>query len=298
MPSDLATPCDVFSRACLPNGEAAYEVVVCGERRRVRSASFDLYVPNGLRVLAGAHTVVVPGCVDPSIKVSRAVLLALQAAAASGSRLASVCTGAFTLAEAGLLDGLRATTHWLAAAELARRYPRVQVDANVLFVDNGQVLTSAGASAALDLCLHMVRSDFGASVAAETARMAVAPLIREGGQAQYAHRPTPTGGLLMQPMLDWIDSHLRERLTLAGLADEMSMSVRTFSRRFLEETGTTPMQWVAKRRIQEAQRLLEETTWSVDRIAEAAGFGSTPAFRVNFMQVVGTNPQRYRSLFR
>ncbi len=298
VPSDLAIPCDLFGRTCLDDGRAAYDVVVCGETRRVGSAAFDLLPPAGLDRLADVDTIVVPGFIEPSTPVSRNVVLALQDAAARGCRIASICTGAFVLAAAGLLDGLRATTHWLAAPELARRYPRISVDANVLFIDNGDILTSAGASAALDLCLHMVRRDHGVAIAAEAARKAVAPLIREGGQAQYALHPAATGGPLMQPILDWMAQRWQQPLTLEALAAHAAMSTRTFSRRFHDCTGTTPMQWLFHKRVREAQRFLETTSWPIERVAEAAGFGSAAAFRAKFVSVVGTSPQRYRQLFR
>ncbi|MBX6382130.1 MAG: helix-turn-helix domain-containing protein, partial [Microbispora sp.] len=228
------------------------------------------------------------------------VLEALREAAARGTRLASICAGAFTLAAAGLLDGLRATTHWAAAPELARRFPAVDVRPDVLYVDNGQVLTSAGAAAGLDLCLHMIRRDHGSAVAADAARLSVMPLEREGGQAQFIvheHPPVPSGSLL-EPVLAWIEDNLDRDLTLREMAARAGMSERTFGRRFRQQTGTTPLQWLLRARVRRAQYLLENTDHGIERIAAQAGFGSPTAFRERFKRVVGTTPQAYRSSFR
>ncbi len=228
------------------------------------------------------------------------MLAALREAAEAGTRIASVCVGAFVLAEAGLLDGLRATTHWAAAEEFAHAYPRVEVEPDVLYVDNGRILTSAGAAAALDLCLHMIRRDFGSAVAANAARMSVMPLEREGGQAQFIvheHPPVPRGSDL-QPLLEWIEDNLSREVTLAAMAARAGMSERTFSRRFREQTGTTPLQWLLRARVRRAQYLLESGDHTVDRIAQQAGFGSVTAFRERFRKVVGTTPDAYRRSFR
>ncbi|MDQ3637663.1 MAG: DJ-1/PfpI family protein, partial [Actinomycetota bacterium] len=181
---DLSTPVEVFGRARLPGGRAAYRVRVCAPTEEVDAGVFSMRVPWGLEALAGADTIVLPGLADPTVSIPKDILAALRAAADGGTRIASICVGAFTLAATGLLDGRRATTHWAAARELARLYPEIDVDADVLFVDNGQILTSAGAAAGLDLCLHMIRQDHGSAVAADAARVAVMPLERDGGQAQ------------------------------------------------------------------------------------------------------------------
>ncbi|MBR8329159.1 helix-turn-helix domain-containing protein, partial [Burkholderia cenocepacia] len=226
------------------------------------------------------------------------VLDALRTAAARGCRIASICSGAFVLAEAGLLDGLRATTHWLAAAELARRHPNVDVDPNVLFVDNGQILTSAGAAAGLDLCLHMIQADYGAAVAVDAARSAVAPRVREGGQAQFIAPEWPAGGDGLHDLMDWLHANLRQPLTLDAIARKASTSVRTLTRRFQEQTGTSPGQWLQTARVRHAQQLLEVTELSIEHVATEAGFGSVTAFRERFARIVGTSPQRYRQAFR
>ncbi|KUL46112.1 AraC family transcriptional regulator [Streptomyces sp. NRRL F-4489] len=299
VPFDLAAPLEIFGRTRLPDGRRPYRTRICGPSPEVRTNGFGLRVERGLDALAEADTVIVPGCEQGAAPPPPEALAALRAAAAAGTRIASVCVGAFILAEAGLLDGLRATTHWIAAAELARRYPLVEVQPDVLYVDNGQLLTSAGAAASMDLCLHMVRRDLGSAVAADAARMSVMPLEREGGQAQFivhSHPPVPRGATL-QPVLDWIEDNLAHEISLKAMAARSGMSERTFSRRFREQTGTTPLQWVLRARVRRAQYLLENSDHPVERIAQQAGFGSPTAFRERFRRVVGTTPQSYRAAF-
>ncbi|KKD08001.1 GlxA family transcriptional regulator [Streptomyces sp. WM6386] len=300
VPFDMAAPMQVFDWTRLPDGRPAYRVRLCAASPEVRAdGGFSLRVERGLEALADADTVVVPGCSPAAGPTPGPVLEALRQAAAAGTRIASVCAGAFVLAEAGLLDGLHATTHWVAAQELARRFPEVRVEPDVLYVDNGQILTSAGAAAGLDLCLHMIRRDFGSAVAADAARMSVMPLEREGGQAQFIvhdHPPVPRGSTL-EPVLEWIEDNLAREITLGALATRSGMSERTFGRRFREQTGTTPLQWLLRARVRRAQYLLENSDHPIERIAQQAGFGSPTAFRERFRRVVGTSPQGYRSAF-
>ncbi|MFE7874686.1 GlxA family transcriptional regulator, partial [Micromonospora humida] len=210
----------------------------------------------------------------------------------------SICVGAFTLAAAGLLDGRRATTHWAAAGLFQATYPAVRVDPEVLYVDAGQFVTSAGATAGVDMCLHLVRRDHGAAVAADASRQAVAPLHRDGGQAQFIVRPgVDPAGAGLGPVLQWLESHAGERLTLADVAARAGLSVRTLNRRFHEETGRTPMQWVAAVRVRRAQELLERSDHGVDRIAHLVGFASPAQFRVQFKRLSGVSPQVYRRTF-
>ena len=300
VPFDLSTPLEVFGRTRLPDGAKAYRVLVCAPSPEVRSAFMTIHAPYGLEALAAADTIVVPGCAEDAEPPSAEVVGALRAAASQGTRIASICAGAFVLAAAGLLDGLAATTHWLVADELARRFPAVDVRPNVLYVDNGQILTSAGAAAGLDLCLHMVRRDHGSAVAADVARISVVPLEREGGQAQFiVHElpPVPQGSL-MEPVLRWIEENLEAQLTVHQMAQHCGMSERTFNRRFREQTGTTPLQWLLRARVRRAQYLLENTGHGIDRVARQAGFGSPTAFRERFRRVAGVAPQAYRSSFR
>ncbi|MER6995588.1 helix-turn-helix domain-containing protein [Streptomyces sp. NPDC000410] len=300
IPFDLSTPIDVFGRARLPDGRPAYQVRVCAIEDEIDTGSFTLRAPWGLDTLADADTVVLPGCAKPWEPVPDEVIDAVRRAAADGTRIASICVGSFILAATGLLDGLRATTHWLGADGLARMYPRIEVDPDVLYVDNGQFLTSAGSAAGLDLCLHMIRRDYGSAVAADAARLSVMPLEREGGQAQFiVHQqpPTPSGATL-EPLLRWMEENARRELTLADIAARAGMSPRTVNRRFREQTGTTPLQWLHRARIRQAQHLLETTAHPVDRIASQVGFGSPTAFRDRFKRQVGTSPHAYRRAFR
>jgi transcriptional regulator GlxA family with amidase domain len=253
----------------------------------------------GLEAVERADLVVVPGRYDPLHPTSQAVLEALRLAAGRGSRIASICVGAFTLAEAGLLDGKRATTHWLGTEELARRYPNVEVDPDVLYVDAGEVLTSAGAAAGLDLCLHIVQRDYGVAVAADSARLAVTPLQRTGGQAQYILRNRPTyETATLERVLVWIEEHAHRPLSVADIAAAAGVSVRTLTRRFTAETGQSPIQWLSGVRIRHAQELLETTDRTVERIAAQTGFPSLSNFRAQFAQTVGVTPGAYRRTFR
>lgn len=295
---DLTMPCEVFGRTELPKGRRPYEVRVCGEARRVAAGAFDVVVRGDLDELTRAHTVIVPGVERPHEPASAAVLAALRAAARGRARIASICSGAFVLAQARLLDGLRATTHWIAAGLLAERFPAVTVDPNVLFVDNGQILTSAGGAAGMDLCLHMLRQDHGAAAAAHASRLAVMPLERSGGQAQYIVHEPPTSTSSLAPLLEWMTRHLHEDLGLHRLARKAGMSTRTLGRKFREQTGTTPLQWVQTARIARAQQLLESTPMSLEEIAGHVGFGAASTLRSRFARLVGTSPMAYRRVFR
>ncbi|HEY8607930.1 MAG TPA: helix-turn-helix domain-containing protein [Noviherbaspirillum sp.] len=298
IPFDLGACCDTFSRVRVPGVDVPYKVNVCGERRRIRTGFFEIRAQCGLEALCEADTILVPGTGDPAGPVSARVVAALRRAAARGARIASICSGAFVLAAAGLLDGRRATTHWAGAAELARRYPEVIVDPNVLFVDNGQILTSAGASAGLDLCLHLIGKDYGAAVAADAARLAVIPLVRDGGQAQFINQPAPAATASLQTLMLWLQQNLQAPLTLEKIARKGMMSTRTLTRRFQEQTGTSPVQWLQTARVRRAQQLLETTALSVERIAAEAGFASLTTFREQFAKMVGTSPRQYRKAFR
>ncbi|MEV8591394.1 helix-turn-helix domain-containing protein [Streptomyces sp. NPDC052012] len=299
IPFDLSTPIEVFTRTRLPDGRPGYQVRVCAERDEIDAGAFTLRAPWGLECLQDADTIIVPGVADPTAPLSSPVRDALRSAAAAGTRIASLCVGTFPLAATGLLDGLRATTHWRAAGLLAAAHPDVDVDPDVLYVDNGQFLTSAGAAAGLDLCLHMIRRDYGSAVAADAARLSVMPLEREGGQAQfigYDHAPTPQGSDF-EDLLTWLRGNLSRNLTLADIATQAGTSTRTLIRRFRDHTGATPLQWLHRARIRQAQHLLETTEHSVERIGAQVGFGSPTAFRDRFKRTTGVSPQTYRRAF-
>jgi transcriptional regulator GlxA family with amidase domain len=233
-------------------------------------------------------------------QVPGSVLDALRRARARGARVLSLCTGAFVLAGAGLLDGHRATTHWSECADLARRYPRVRVDPRVLYVDEGDLLTSAGSAASLDLCLHVLQRDYGTEVATQHARELVVPLHRPGGQAQYIETPMPAPGTgdLLAGTISWLQAHLDQPLTADDLAARVAMSPRTFARRFVAATGTTPFQWIVRERVRLAQRLLETTSLPVDAVAHRSGFGTADNLRKHFGRTLATSPQAYRRAFR
>jgi transcriptional regulator GlxA family with amidase domain len=299
IPFDLSTPIEVFARTRLPDGRPGYQIRVCAEKPEVDAGAFTLRAPWGLDGLVGADTIIVPGTATPDAPLGPDVRDALRAAAANGTRIASICSGTFPLAATGLLDGLRATTHWAAAGLLAAAHPDIDVAPEVLYVDNGQILTSAGAAAGLDLCLHMIRRDYGSAVAADAARLSVMPLEREGGQAQFmvhGHPPTPKGSVL-EPLLAWLQDNLGRDLALGDIAAHAGVSTRTLIRRFREQTGTTPLRWLHTARIRQAQHLLETTRHPVERIATQVGFGSPTAFRDRFKRTTGVSPHTYRRTF-
>ncbi|MFC9996793.1 GlxA family transcriptional regulator [Nocardia sp. NPDC127526] len=303
VPFELTIPGQVFGVANSRTPAPAYEVRLVAPGRQVTAdptlGGFVLRTDWDLPDLTAADTVIVPGHADFAAPQPESVLTALRAAAARGVRIASVCVGAFTLAATGLLDGRRATTHWQHADELAQRHPRIEVDPAVLFIDDGQFLTSAGVAAGLDLCLHLVRRDLGAAIAAETARGIVMPLQREGGQAQFIQHPIPAGdGNHLQPTLIWMESNLRHPLTLADIARNANLSVRTLTRHFQEQVGTTPLQWLLATRVRHARELLETTDLAIETIARQAGFATSTTLRHHFTHRLGTSPHQYRSAFR
>ncbi|MBB3750509.1 transcriptional regulator GlxA family with amidase domain [Mycolicibacterium sp. BK634] len=300
---DLATAVEVFSRVPLPDGTNGYRVLVCAATPTVSAGPIRIGTDHGLDVLAHADTIVVPGRNDVTTEVPGDVISALHHGYERGARIASICSGAFTLAAAGLLDGRRATTHWVAADFFRARYPAVELDPDVLYVDDGQILTSAGASAGLDLCLHMVQRDHGSAIAATAARLAVAPLHRSGGQAQFIVRNQLPANTIaapntLDPVLAWIEQNADSELTLADIANVGAMSIRTLNRRFQAETSQTPMQWVTGVRVRHAQQLLESTTEGVEKIGRLVGFSSPANFRDQFRRLTGVAPQTYRSTFR
>jgi len=296
IPFDFAIPSEVFGRVERTAATAGYEVRVFGEAPEVRVKGFEVRAPWGLADLAGIETVIVPGLEDPGEAPSPSVVAAVRSAAAGGARVVSICTGAFVLAAAGLLDGLTATTHWRAAELLAKRYPAVSVDPDVLFIDHGHVLTSAGASAGLDLCLHMVRRDYGQAAAAQAARLAVAPLERGGGQAQYLRRELPGSHSDLAPLLAWMEANADRPLNVTELASRAATTPRTLTRRFREQTGTTPLQWLLIARLRRAQELLETSQLSIDQVAAAAGFDAV-SLRHRFNRELGVSPHAYRRAF-
>ncbi|MFF7410164.1 GlxA family transcriptional regulator [Streptomyces lydicus] len=308
LPIEVGIVHRIFGEARAASGERLYELMTCGLRPgEVRTdTDFTVHVAHGPEALAAADTVVVPASgSDYDLGEERCAGLLSEGMADAlrrirpGTRIASICTGAFVLAAAGLLDGRRATTHWRSVDDFRRLFPRVELDADVLYTDEGDVLTAAGVASGIDLCLHMVRCDHGAAVANDVARRTVVPPHREGGQAQYVRRP------MAEPQVSstgaaraWALQHLDRPLSLRELAARESMSVRTFTRRFREEVGISPLQWLTQQRIEHARQLLEETDLTVDRIAAEAGFGTAASLRQHLQSALGVSPRAYRSTFR
>ena len=294
IPLEFGTATQVFGR------DPHYDLTVCAEGRAaaVPGSGFVINTAAGLEGLEQADTVIVPGYEHVDVSVSEAVLDALRIARVRGVRLVSICTGAFALAAAGLLDGRPATTHWRWTHELQARYPAVEVLPNRLFVDDGDILTSAGVTAGIDLCLHLIRRDHGAAAANTRARALVAPPQRQGGQAQYVERLLPEASNHdLGPLRDWMLENLALPHDLDTLAGRAHMSRRTLTRRFREETGLSPMRWLADARIDRARELLETTAEPIENIGRLTGLGAPASVRAAFHRHIGTSPQEYRSLF-
>ena len=296
---DLTAPAQAFALAADPAGRPHYEFSTCSvDGGPVRTTSGFAIVPQaGLRALALADTVVVPGYAGVFEPPPERALAALRRAAERGARVLSVCTGAYALAHAGLLDGRRAATHWGWAEEMAHRFPAVEVDAAALFVDEGQVMTSAGLSAGIDLSLHAIRKDHGAACGERVARHMVAPPHREGGQAQFIERPPAPAAGSLEPTRTWAAERLEQPLDVAAMAAHAGVSPRTFARRFREESGTTPLQWLLGQRVLEARRLLEESDLPIETIAWHCGFGTAASLRDHFRRATATTPTAYRRAF-
>lgn len=299
---ELMIPSLVFGMANEVLATRRYDVRVCGPRRRATTTAdwggVEFRTPHGLEAMAGADLVLVPGVHTFGEPPAPQVITAIRGAAESGARIASMCVGAFTLAATGLLDGRRVTTHWQWAAELARRFPAIDVDPSVLFVDNGATLTAAGVASGIDLCLHLIRQDAGPDVAAATARRVVVPVWRTGGQAQYIEHPAPAAAdSPLSPTIAWMEENLTEPLDLPAIAAHAAVSVRTLNRRFQDHVGTTPLGMLTTMRIARARRLLEVTDLPVDRVAEQSGFGSYASLRHHFVRAVGVSPHRYRQSY-
>ncbi|MFF9121321.1 helix-turn-helix domain-containing protein [Streptomyces massasporeus] len=295
---ELSLAHEVFAAAPAGVTSSWYDLTVCGPAA-VQVGRFRLEPDAGLDRLRQADTVIVPGWADLDEEPPAQLVDAVREAHEAGARVASLCTGAFVLAAAGILDGRRATTHWAHTEVLAARHPRVEVDPDVLYVDNGSVLTSAGKAAALDLCLHLVRLDLGSSVANAVARRLVVPPHRAGGQAQFVTAPVPEqDDHPLAALFPWIIERLDQPLTVEDLARRAGMSSRHLGRHFRAVTGTTPLQWLLTQRIRHAQELLEKTDDGVDTIATATGMGTATTLRRHFNRTVGVPPDAYRRTFR
>jgi transcriptional regulator GlxA family with amidase domain len=297
---ELGVVCEVFGIDRAEDGVPLFDYRVCGEHpgKPLNSTGFQIVPAHGLDAVEDADLVVVPAVAGPSIDYPPAILGALRAAVARGATLLTVCSGAFLLAEAGILDGLRCTLHWKHVDEFAERYPEAKVDPDVLFVDEGNIITSAGTAAGIDACLHLVRRELGSAVANAIARRMIVPPQRDGGQRQFIDLPVPeTECDSLQPVLDWMIDNLTADFSTVQLARRARMSERTFARRFVAETGTTPLRWITQQRVLHARRLLEETPLGMEEIAHACGLGSGALLRHHFRRAVGVTPVDYRRSF-
>ncbi|GIF07006.1 GlxA family transcriptional regulator [Actinoplanes siamensis] len=295
VPLDLGIPASIFGEHL----DLPYRLTMCGPEPEVATTTgFTVRVPGTLADARRADTLIVPGYTSPADDPSREVLDTITQVYRAGGRVVSICSGVFALAAAGVLDGRRATTHWSRTAELAARYPRITVDPRVLYVDEDRLLTSAGVSAGIDLCLHLIRRDHGAAAANRVARKVVAAPHRDGGQTQFIESPVVAGDTSLSGTRAWALANLDRRVSVPELAHRAAMSPRTFARRFVAETGRTPLQWLLHARIDRARELLESSTLSVAQIAGRAGLGTAINLRAHFRNLVGTTPTAYRRAFR
>lgn len=296
---ELAVAYEIFGNPPREATEGWYDVLLCGPEP-VRVGPFTVEPDHGLDRSADADTVIVPACADIDDPPPAELIEAVRAAHASGARVASLCTGAFVLGAAGLLDGRRATTHWAHAPELSARHPRAVVDPDVLYTDNGSVLTAAGKAAAVDLCLHLIHLDHGATIANSVARRLVMPPHRPGGQAQFVATPmrVTDGDHMLAHLLAWAQRRLDQPLTVTDMARRMNTSPRNLGRQFRSVTGQTPLQWLLTQRVRRAQELLEATDESIEAVARATGMGTATTLRRQFKRTVGVPPDTYRRSFR
>jgi len=298
---DFAIPCEVFGvdRSDIASPWYEFLVVAAGERRVRTQTGFVIEAPLGLDALDRADTIVVPGWSSTDVDPSDDLIAALRGAHRRGARIVSICTGAFVLAASGLLDGRRATTHWMYAGDLQARYPRVELDPSVLYVADGTIMTSAGTAAGIDLCLHIVTADYGADVAATVSRRMLMPLHRSGGQAQYVDTPVPQArGDEMTELLAWAVTRIPAGLSVGDLARRAAVSPRTLTRRFRQATGLAPGEWLHGERLRLARRLLETSDDTIERVARHAGYDTPVAMRAQFARRLRTSPRAYRRTFR
>lgn len=296
--TDALLPYETFSRATLPNGTPAYNVFFCGNAKIENAECLSIQSRYTLNELSTVDTIIVPGLRDLDISIHESVIHAIRMHAARGGRVISICTGAFVLAATGLLDNLEVTTHWMHTSSLQAKYPLTKVNPEVLYIDNGQFLTSAGAVAGLDLCLYVVGLDLGDYACNQLAKISVVQRHRLGGQKQYInHEYNDSADGKFSELLNWLESSLHENISIEEMASRVFMTSRTFNRKFKKELGVTPTLWVTQARVKHAQRLLETTTLSFEQISTKVGLGSTTNFRRHFHKQIGTSPREYKKAF-
>ena len=300
-PFEFGVVCEVFGIDRVDDGVPAFDFRVCGEQAgqplRTNGIGAQLIPEHGLDALHDADLVAI-AAVRIREEYPPAILRAIREAHERGATLLSVCSGAFVLGAAGVLDGRHCTTHWRYSTQFSARVPEAKVDPNVLFVDDGDIITSAGTAAGIDACLHLVRREFGSGPATAIARRMVVPPQRDGGQRQYIATPMPEHTAdSLEPLLAWMLEHLDSEHSVAALAERANVSERTFARRFVAETGTTPHRWLSNQRVLHARTLLEQTDLGIEQIARACGFATAPLLRHHFRQVVGVTPADYRRAF-
>jgi transcriptional regulator GlxA family with amidase domain len=295
---DLTIPFEAFLNATDLKGKRCYDVMFCGPEKQIHASGIKLEVAKTLSWLKRAETIVIPGLRDPETRLPKEIISSLKSAHARGARLVSICSGALLLAQTGLLNGKRATTHWMAADALRSRHPEIEVDPNVLYVEHPRLYTSAGGFAGMDLCLHLVRKDFGAAVAMKSARFAVTPLERAGVHAQFIQHVEPQAEDSIQKTTEWIRSNIQKDLDVERIAQHARVSIRTLSRQFKKQLGLSPQRYVINARVARARELLETTDRSIDQIAELSGFPSSLSLRDHFRRAVQVSPSMYRKSYR
>ncbi|MCG9751886.1 helix-turn-helix domain-containing protein [Vibrio brasiliensis] len=296
--ADAFLPYETFSRATLPSGDHAYNVFFCGNTEIHNAECLSIQSRYNLDELSIADTIIIPGVRDLNLPIQETAIRAIREHADRGGRVLSICTGAFVLAATGLLDNLEVTTHWMHTMSLQTMYPRTKVNPEVLYIDNGQFLTSAGAVAGLDLCLYVVGLDLGNYASNELAKISVVQRHRQGGQKQYMnHNYNDSGHGKINELLNWLESNLHENISIDEMASRVFMTSRTFNRKFKTELGVTPTAWITHTRVKHAQRLLETTALSFEQISAKVGLGSTTNFRRHFHKQIGTSPREYKKAF-
>lgn len=295
---DLSVPLSLFPFVSDHEGTQVYEVGVCGHQRKIQTEFLTITAPNELSWAANADTLIIPGIHDLDITIPDDIINSIYKAWKNGCRIVSLCTGAFVLAQAGILEGCKVTTHWKATSYFLKRYKNIRYVSNVLYVDNGQILASAGATAAFDLCLHLIRKDCGDDIATTVADLAMVPVERISIQPQLNHSSLIPENDPIIHILTWIEKNICNSITLVEISEKFNLSTRTLTRMFINSVGLPPAKWITNARIKQAKNLLESSNLSIDIIAESVGYGSAEVFRENFRKISKFSPSAYRRIYR